>query len=203
MVWIEWRRVRLRAAEAGVHVAHAFDRAGEDQAKRKTLIRAGMTDRSVRDEVSIVEILRGNDEDDAETMVAIREGLAQTEKALERLKSGDGYAAGIGEMDETLGDWWADALEETREDGSKKYSETAEGLQRFLETDALPWRRRWFAANEARPAIRAQAIAESFDPMRIRQLWEMESRLDRQFEKALGMLIRLQEMRRETRQAPA
>ena len=46
-----------------------------------------------------------------------------------------------------------------------------------------------------RRGLRAQAIAESFDPPRLRQLWDMEARLDRQFEKALGMLIRLQEMR--------
>jgi hypothetical protein len=195
MVWVEWRRERLRAAEAAVHVAHAFDRASEDHAKRKTLLRAGMTDWKVRDEVSIAEILRGNDEEDAETLVAIKEGLQQTERALERLAAGDGYATALGELDDTLAEWWTDALEETHDNESKKYAESAEALQRFLEGDALPWRRRWLIANEARPAIRAQAIAESFDPLRIRQLWEMEARLDRQFEKALSMLIRLQEMR--------
>jgi hypothetical protein len=68
--------------------------------------------------------------------------------------------------------------------------------------DALPWRRKWLAANIIRPAIRTQVRAESFDAHRIRQLWEMEGRLDRQFEKALAMLIRLQELRMANKPAP-
>lgn len=35
LVWIEWRRRRLLAAEAAVHVAYAFDRANEDQASER------------------------------------------------------------------------------------------------------------------------------------------------------------------------
>lgn len=80
-------------------------------------------------------------------------------------------------------------------DDKPKYQAVCASLKRFLADDALPWRRGWLTVNAARPAIRAQAIAESFDPARLRQLWDMEARLDRQFEKALGMLIRLQEMR--------
>ena len=76
-----------------------------------------------------------------------------------------------------------------------------DGLKRFLTVDAPPWRRKWLAANVIRPAIRTQVRAASFDAHRIRQLWEMEARLDRQFEKALAMLIRLQEMRAERKAA--
>ena len=92
-------------------------------------------------------------------------------------------------------DWWASELEET-EDGQLKYKPDCPSLKRFLTTEALPWRRDWLATNATRPAIRAQAIAESFDPARLRQLWDMEARLDRQFEKVLAMLIRLQELRK-------
>lgn len=202
MVWIEWRRVRLRAAEAAVHVAHAFDRAGDDQAKRKTLIRAGVTEYKMRDQLSISEILRGSDRDDAETVDAIKEGIGDVEAGLALIDAGKPYEAALERLDEDMRDWWSEELTET-EDGKPKYQPDCESLRRFLAEDALPWRRGWLKANEVRPAIRAQAIAESFDPMRIRQLWEMESRLDRQFEKALSMLIRLQEMRRESRPAPA
>ncbi len=98
-------------------------------------------------------------------------------------------------MDEDLREWWRAELEETDDKGQPKYANSPESLKRFMSEDALPWREGWLATNSVRPAIRAQARAESLDPHRVRQLWEMEARLDRQFEKALGMLIRLQEMR--------
>ncbi len=194
LVWIEWRRKRLNAAEAAVHVAHAFDRAIEDQAKRRTLNRAGVTDYKTRDQISIVEILRGSNEDDAETVAAIREGVGDVEAALELIETGKGYKTALARLDEDMRDWWESELNET-EDGKPKYQADCASLKKFLSDHALPWRRGWLTVNAARPAIRAQAIAESFDQARLRQLWDMEARLDRQFEKALGMLIRLQEMR--------
>lgn len=200
LVWIEWRRKRLNAAEAAMHVAHAFDRASDDQAKRKTLTRAGVADYKTRDQISISEILRGSDKDDAETVAAIREGVGDVEAALELIASGKAYKTACSRLDEDMRDWWESELGET-EDGKPKYEADCASLKRFLADDALPWRRSWLTVNAARPAIRAQAIAESFDPARLRQLWDMEARLDRQFEKALGMLIRLQEMRRMPRPA--
>ena len=194
LVWVEWRRKRLTAAEAAVHVAHAFDRANEDTVKRKTLNRAGVTDYKTRDQISIAEILRGTDADDAETVAAIQEGVGDVEAALEMIEAGKAYKTALVRLDEDMRDWWESELGET-EDGKPKYQADCASLKKFLAEDALPWRRGWLTVNAARPAIRAQAIAESFDPARLRQLWDMEGRLDRQFEKALGMLIRLQEMR--------
>ncbi len=194
LVWIEWRRKRLVAAEAAVHVAHAFDRASDDHSTRKTLNRAGITDRKARDDISVGEVLRGSDTDDAETIAAIREGVSDVEAALEMIDAGRAYKTVVARLDEDMRDWWAGELNET-EDGKPKYQEDCASLKTFLAGDALPWRRGWLTVNAARPAIRAQAIAESFDPVRLRQLWDMEARLDRQFEKSLGMLIRLQEMR--------
>ncbi len=195
MTWIEWRRQRLLAAEAAVHISHAFDRAGDSSASSRTLLRAGVTDSTVRKELSVPEILRGSDQDDQETVEAIREGVSDVEAALQLIAEGKAYETAVARLDEVMREWWTEALEETDDSDNCKYSASNEGLEQFLTTDALPWRRNWLKANEVRPAIRAQAIAESFDPLRIRQLWEMEARLDRQFEKALAMLIRLQEMR--------
>ncbi len=194
LTWIEWRRRRLLAAESAVHVAHAFDRANDDQAKRKTLTRAGVTDYKTRDQISLTEVLRGSDRDDAETVEAIESGIVDVEAALELIDAGKAYQDALARLDDDMRDWWTGELEET-DDGKPKYRPDCELLRRFLAEDALPWRRGWLKTNAARPSIRAQAIAESFDPLRIRQLWEMEARLDRQFEKALSMLIRLQELR--------
>lgn len=201
IVWCEWRRRRVLAAEAAVHVAHASDRSHDGQAKAKLLQRAGLTDHTVRDEISVPEVVRGKDADDRETVAAVEEGIADIEATLGLIDAGASLADAVGRMDEDLADWWREALEETDHNDQLKYANSVEGLKRFLTVDALPWRRKWLAANVIRPAIRTQVHAESFDAHRIRQLWEMEGRLDRQFEKALAMLIRLQEMRAPTGKA--
>jgi hypothetical protein len=195
LVWCEWRRRRLLAAEAAVHVAHCSDRSHDSQAKVRLLQRAGVADYKARDEISLPDVLRGNDQDDAETIAAIREGIADAEATIALVDAGASLKDAEARMDEDLRDWWRGELDETDDKDQPKYANSAEGLKRFLSEDALPWRRGWLTVNAARPAIRAQAIAESFDPARLRQLWDMEARLDRQFEKSLGMLIRLQEMR--------
>ena len=120
LTWIEWRRKRLVAAEAAVHVAHAFDRATEDQTKRKTLNRAGVTDYKTRDQISIAEILRGSDDDDAETVIAIQEGVGDVEAALELIEGGKAYKTVLARLDDDMRDWWAGELNETV-DGEPKY----------------------------------------------------------------------------------
>lgn len=50
----------------------------------------------------------------------------------------------------------------------------------------------------ARPALRLQAQGQSFSPDRMDKLLAKDERLDRQCEKTLAMLIRLQERRRDT-----
>jgi len=195
MVWVEWRRRRLLAAEAAVHVAHAFDRSDDANAKTRTLTRVGVTDYTIRNEISIAEILRGSDDDDVETVEAIRKGIGDVERTLALIDACNPLPACLEVLDSDAQDWWAEAVEETDDKGAKKYEPTPEGLAVFLRSDALVWRKSWLAVNENRTAIRAQAIAESLDPARVRQLWEMEARLDRQFEKAVEMLVRLRELR--------
>ena len=195
ITWCEWRRRRVLAAEASVHVAHASDRCNDSQAKIKLLQRAGLTDYTVREEISLPEVVRGNDADDRQTVAAVEEGITNTEATVALIDAGASLNEAVDRMDEDLADWWREALQETDDKDQLKYANSVEGLRRFLIVDALPWRRKWLAANVIRPAIRAQVFAESFDAHRIRQLWEMEARLDRQLEKALAMLIRLQELR--------
>ena len=58
------------------------------------------------------------------------------------------------------------------------------------------------AADDGRPAVRLQAYGESLDPVRIERLLVIEARLDRQFEKALSMLLQLKELRRRVEPSP-
>jgi len=47
-----------------------------------------------------------------------------------------------------------------------------------------------------RPAIRLQAEGESMDPFRMDRILAIDERLTRQFEKTLGMLLKLRDLRK-------
>ena len=51
---------------------------------------------------------------------------------------------------------------------------------------------------ENRPLIRAQAFGQSLDPDKLSRLARYEVHLDRKLERTLAMLLRLQDLRRET-----
>jgi hypothetical protein len=82
------------------------------------------------------------------------------------------------------------------EEDAKPYADDTAGLQRFLEGEILPWfaTRRKELAN--RPLIREQAFGEALDPDKLERLGRYEVHLDRKLERTLGMLLKLQDLRR-------
>jgi hypothetical protein len=50
-------------------------------------------------------------------------------------------------------------------------------------------------AVEQRPAVRLQVWGQSLDPFRAAKLMALDGELDRQFERTLGMLLKLQSLR--------
>ena len=104
-------------------------------------------------------------------------------------------------MHETTEAWWRQQLEEADEPGA--WSATAQDLQRFLETEVADW---YLAAEQqlaAGPALRRQAYAESLDVDRAQQLQAYDAQLDRRLERALAMLLRLQERTKTLEAIPA
>ena len=102
-------------------------------------------------------------------------------------------------MREDTRQWWEDMLardaDELDEDEAPATAD-AEGLRRFLEAEVLPWfeTRRKELAN--RPLIREQAFGEALDPDKLERLGRYEVHLDRKLERTLGMLLKLQDLRR-------
>ena len=60
----------------------------------------------------------------------------------------------------------------------------------------MPWYRRRRGELENRRLIRAQAFGESLDAYRLDKLARYEVHLDRKLERILGMLLKLQDLRR-------
>ena len=65
-------------------------------------------------------------------------------------------------------------------------------------TDLRPWYVQRRKELENRPLIRAQAFGQSLDPDKLSRLARYEVHLDRKLERTLAMLLRLQDLRRET-----
>ena len=73
-----------------------------------------------------------------------------------------------------------------------------DSLHRFIEKELLPWYAQRHKELENRPLIRAQAFGQSLDPDKLSRLARYEVHLDRKLERTLAMLLRLQDLRRET-----
>ena len=60
----------------------------------------------------------------------------------------------------------------------------------------MPWYRRRRRELENRSLVRAQAFGEALNPDRLDRLARYEVHLDRKLERILGMLLKLQDLRR-------
>ena len=86
--------------------------------------------------------------------------------------------------------WWDDYVEQ------EEFPGTAEGLTRFIIKHLEPFCMQ--AEKEARhhEAIKAQALGEGLQAHRLEKLNRYETHLDRKFERTLGMLLKLKELKR-------
>ncbi len=194
LVWLDWRRERLRLGERALHLASLERRT--DLVQRDTLTRralAGRVDQAGN--VSSETALQTNPDDDVRDRANHSEDLRMTRDALARLdEGGDGaFDRALDALRSDTQEWWLDECE----DDPDRYPETADGLRHFLETQVIPEIQRDLAGVDHRPAVRLQAWGESLDPDRLDRLITLDERLTRQYEKTLSMLLRLQEMRSE------
>jgi hypothetical protein len=121
------------------------------------------------------------------------ERVVDARRALDLLDASrnDAYEAALAALREDTRQWWEDVLaRDELEEDAKLYAAATAGLRRFLEGEILPWfaTRRKELAN--RPLIREQAFGEALDPVKL------EVHLDRKLERTLGMLLKLQDLRR-------
>ena len=98
-------------------------------------------------------------------------------------------------------EWWDDLLSRDPDDydeDQERATPDADGLRQFIDRDLRPWYAQRRMELENRPLIRAQAFGQSLDPDKLSRLARYEVQLDRKLERTLAMLLRLQDLRRET-----
>jgi hypothetical protein len=194
LVWIEWRRRRLRVAERAAHMAGLAERIEDSQ---RTLARAGLRAAAARERLDLAEVAASGPsagDELREQHAADRKATACALAILDRGGAND-YARALNALHPDTRLWWEDGLAGEYGD-DRPWSAEAACLAAFLREEVAPVDEADAVADHARPAVRLQAFGESLDPERIERLLSIEARLDRQFEKALSMLIQLQQQRR-------
>lgn len=194
LAWLDWRRRRLRIGERALHMA-SLGRATSGERNDQLTRRALALTNGTRPELSSTGALRSSDDEDDRSAAEWTEMLAAAEKAEVLVdEQGDaGYAEALAGLPDETREWFEEECE-----GGEKFSPDADGLKRFLIVKILPFFRAHLAGAKGGPTVRLQAFGESLDPFRMEKLLALDERLTRQFEKAMGMLIRLQEMRQAT-----
>lgn len=193
LVWLDWRRRRLRLAERALHLASLDGRTSNskyDQLSRRALLLEDVT----RPEVSSSDAIRSNNEADrvSHTKWAGYFSAAVKVKKILEEQGPDGFQNAFDALPEGAQEWFDEMAEEDKD----RFPRNADGLQLFLTLEVMPHFKSSYQGAGAGPAIRLQAWGESLDPERADKLMALDERLTRQYEKALGMLLKLQEIQR-------
>jgi hypothetical protein len=200
LAWIEWRRRRLALAERATHMAALAERLN---ASARTLERAGVRSKAARERIDIAEVVSAAPADEAREAARHDADRKSTQRALAILDRGGAgaYDRALAALHEDTRAWWEDGV--AGEYGTDRvWAPTEAALGAFLREEVGPADEAIAVGDAARPAVRLQAFGESLDPDRLERLMAIDARLDRQFEKALSMLIQLQRLRLELRRSP-
>lgn len=151
----------------------------------------------------VVDAIRATPEETAEESRDLDEDKGMTKKAVTILDAGkpNAYEEAVAAPRADTREWWDDLLSRDPEDldeDQESATPDADGLRQFIERDLQPWYAQRRKELENRPLIRAQAFGQSFDPDKLSRLARYEVHLDRKLERTLAMLLRLQDLRRES-----
>lgn len=192
LVWLDWRRRRLRLGERALHMASLHrNSSGEryDRLSKRALILEDVS----RPDTSSSAAIRSNDTADRASHEEWEDCLASAEKAEVILKEqgAEGFERAFTNLPEGTQEWF----DELSEEDETRYPRNADGLQLFLTLEVFPYFRSSYQGAGAGPAIRLQAWGESLDPERADKLMALDERLMRQYEKAMGMFLKLKQLR--------
>lgn len=120
-----------------------------------------------------------------------RADLDATDKATAVLRRGgpSAYERALRALRADSRDWWREFV------ADEEYPETAEGLDEFIRTHLAPVCHQTEKEARHHDAIKAQTLGEGLQAHRLEKLNRYETHLDRKFERALAMLLKLKELR--------
>lgn len=193
-----WRKRRLRLAEIATYQRGLQVASDSSRTAQSALVASAATKPSKIDVAAAIKAgavntqreLADLDDDRQMTLTAIEILASERNRA---------YDDALEALEEGTREAWAEQLTWKPDDYDthvKPYTADAASLQRYLESEILPWYDKQRAQIIAQPLVRAQALGESLDPDKLERLGRYEVHLDRKLERTLSTLIRLQELRR-------
>lgn len=191
---ILWRKRRLRLAEMAAYQ----NGLAKTLAPHRETAKAALAHLDASTPERVVDAVRTSDQNTAVERADIAADEATTRKALKILDSdsSDAYEAALSALRGDTREWWADTLAaDPNEEGEAAYAADAPGLRRFIEGEVLTWFADRTRELEHRPLIREQAFGEALYPDKLDRLGRYEIHLDRKFERMLGMLLKLRQLR--------
>ena len=173
---------------------HARTSTGSEYGSSDSLVKRAVTHHAYQlRKFSSQTAISTTQQEDAEQAAFARDNLARLKQAVTLLQTDapNSYTDALCYLEEGGLEWW----DEEREDSPETFPSNAAGLLKFIEFKLEPWLSDMGREAVERPSVRLQAYGESLDPHKTNILMGLDERLGRQFEKAMGMLIKLQEMR--------
>jgi hypothetical protein len=201
------RRDRIMLAERACHLMGLHEAADTSYRVRWLARRAGHHPGNITAHEHVYAVLDLSEADDATDRAELAHFRAETARARAILEAGgpDAYEQAVAAFDpETVECWesWIGSApdEETwigkaAAKDAPVYAATAESLLSWIVDNHTPYQENVEEGINARPALRLQAMGESLQPDKMERLHALDSRLDRDLERAVAMLIRLQELR--------
>ena len=186
---IIWRKRRVLQAEGST-----INKGLKDAARSaKTIVpTAAPFERALSGENTDLRDLVGlRPEEVAESHRSARTDLESINKASAILRKADAraYERAVRTLLPETREWWQDYVE----DG--EYTADATGLAAFIDERATPFVYQQDRESLHHDAIVNQTLGEGLQAFRLEKLSRYETHLDRKFERTLGMLIKLKELR--------
>ncbi len=174
-----WRKRRVLAAERALHLAVLHQRldADTDSDDGTVAARALVCEAESSRLLSASKAVGSTVQADSRDLQEISRDEAMTGQARNVLEQGtkSAYQAALNALDPSTRQWWTDSVAA----GSDGWQPTAVSLRHFLETEVTQWYRQARSQLAHNPAIRQQAY---------------DLRLDRQIERTLAVLLKLQDV---------
>ncbi|MEQ3744980.1 MAG: hypothetical protein ABNH53_01925 [Henriciella sp.] len=190
-----WRRRRFVLAERAMHMRGLYD--SVSMSGGKTLARRALSTEVERPSVSADDVIMIEPEQDETDRAYYMSETADLEKAIAILDAGQNEAAYEAALaclrDDTL-EWWANVLADEEPELDASDARCARLLS-FLTGSVSTEMAELVKSVEERDAVRLQAWGQSINPILYVKLLALEGELDRQFERTLGMLLKLKERR--------
>jgi hypothetical protein len=189
---IMWRASRVIQAEAAAY-SIGVRNATRPTATTATDAVAHLSRTFKNADIDFTAALTCTEADTAVELVEDRETADRAAAAFDRLggfkelsdDSADAYQEAVALLTDSARSWWDDEDE----------PETAAALHAWLSEIVVVLTRR-VGEIECRAEIRTQTIGTALDPTKLERLARYETHLDRKLERTIGMLMKLQDMRR-------